>query len=75
MGTSTTDLAPRTDAADHDPTHDFDFYFGSWRIHHDQLVERLAGSNTWREFESTSIAQPERVLSESFRSKATRGRP
>ena len=58
MGTSSTDLAPRTDAAGHDPAHDFDFYFGSWRIHHHQLVERLAGSHTWREFESTSVAQP-----------------
>ena len=58
MGTSTTDRAPRTHAADHDPAHDFDFYFGSWRIHHHQLVERLAGSDTWREFESTSVAQP-----------------
>jgi len=58
MGTSTPDLAPRSDAADHDPAHDFDFYFGSWRIHHHQLVERLAGSDTWREFESTSVAQP-----------------
>jgi hypothetical protein len=58
MGTSTTDLASRTDGADHDPAHDFDFYFGSWRIHHHQLVERLAGSDNWREFESTSVAQP-----------------
>ena len=24
-------VAPRPDAADHDPAHDFDFYFGSWR--------------------------------------------
>jgi len=41
-----------------DPVHDFDFYFGTWRIHHTQLVERLAGSTTWREFESTSTAWP-----------------
>ena len=37
MGTSTTDLAPRTDAADHDPAHDFDFYMGTWRVHHRRL--------------------------------------
>ena len=57
MGSTASDLAPETE----DPqsaVHDFDFYFGTWRIHHKQLVERLAGSTTWREFESTSTAWP-----------------
>jgi hypothetical protein len=57
MGTSTPHAAARPDTAG-DPVHDFDFYVGSWRIHHTQLVERLAGSTTWREFDGTSVAYP-----------------
>jgi len=38
--------------------HDFDFYMGSWRIHHRRLKERLAGSEEWEEFEGTSVAWP-----------------
>ena len=73
MGASTPDLAPRPTGIDRDPAHDFDFYFGSWRIHHHQLVERLAGSDTWREFESTSVAQPTSVMTAiADRSTATR---
>jgi len=56
MGTSAPHAAPRTDET-RDAVHDFDFLAGSWRIHHTQLVERLAGSTTWREFEGTSVAQ------------------
>ena len=36
--------------------HDFDFYRGSWRIHHRRLKERLAGNDVWEEFEGTSVA-------------------
>jgi hypothetical protein len=36
--------------------HNFDFYMGSWRIHHRQLKERLAGNDVWEEFEGTSVA-------------------
>jgi hypothetical protein len=57
MGSTAADLAPET-ADPQSPAHDFDFYFGRWRIHHTQLVERLAGSNEWREFEGTSTAWP-----------------
>jgi hypothetical protein len=38
--------------------HDFDFYMGSWRVHHRRLKERLAGSDEWQEFEGTSTAWP-----------------
>ena len=38
--------------------HDFDFYMGSWRVHHRRLVTRLAGSDEWQDFEGTSIAWP-----------------
>ena len=38
--------------------HDFDFYMGSWRVHHRRLKERLAGNDEWQEFEGTSTAWP-----------------
>ena len=38
--------------------HDFDFYMGSWRVHHRRLNERLAGTDEWEEFEGTSVAWP-----------------
>jgi hypothetical protein len=38
--------------------HDFDFYMGSWRVHHRRLRERLAGNDEWDEFEGTSVAWP-----------------
>lgn len=38
--------------------HDFDFLPGRWRVHHRRLTERLAGSDTWEEFEGTSTAWP-----------------
>ena len=31
---------------------------GKWRVHHRRLVERLAGSDEWQEFEGTSEAWP-----------------
>jgi hypothetical protein len=40
------------------PPHDFDFFFGSWKVHHRQLKARLAGSTDWLEFTGTTIAQP-----------------
>jgi hypothetical protein len=33
-----------------DHKHDFDFFFGSWRVSHRQLKKRLAGSTEWIEF-------------------------
>ena len=41
-----------------DPTHDFDFFFGSWNVHHRQLKARLAGSTDWLEFAGTTVTQP-----------------
>ena len=38
--------------------HDFDFYWGKWRVRHRRLKERLAGSDEWQEFEGTSHAWP-----------------
>jgi hypothetical protein len=39
-------------------SHDFDFWFGSWRGHHRQLKARLAGSEDWIEFAGTAKAGP-----------------
>lgn len=33
---------------------DFDFFIGSWKGHQRRLRERLKGSQTWEDFESTS---------------------
>jgi len=37
---------------------DFDFWMGSWNVHNRRLRRRLAGSETWDEFESTVVARP-----------------
>jgi len=41
-----------------DPSHDFDFLFGSATVRHRQLVERLAGCSEWIEFVGTQTAWP-----------------
>jgi hypothetical protein len=38
--------------------HDFDFWMGRWKVHNRYLRTRLAGSDEWDEFESTSVARP-----------------
>ena len=43
-------------ATDH--VHDFDFFFGSWRVQHRQLKQRLAHCTEWVEFIGTCTAQP-----------------
>jgi hypothetical protein len=40
------------------PAHDFDFLFGSWRVRHRRLKERLARCDQWEEFPGTTTAQP-----------------
>jgi hypothetical protein len=40
------------------PAHDFDFLFGSWRVQHKRLKERLAQCDQWEEFPGTTTAQP-----------------
>lgn len=41
-----------------DPSRDFDFLFGSWRVRHRRLKARLRNSTEWIEFDGTSNAQP-----------------
>jgi hypothetical protein len=41
-----------------DGQHDFDFQFGSWKVHNRRLLRPLTASNEWVEFEATVVAQP-----------------
>ena len=50
-------VAPRT-VEPGPAVHDFDFLFGTWRVRHRRLVERLARSDEWQEFEGTCTAWP-----------------
>jgi hypothetical protein len=43
--------------AQRDGQHDFDFEMGSWKIHLKRLVHPLTGSNTWVEFDGTSVTR------------------
>lgn len=38
--------------------HDFDFLAGSWKVRHQRLKERLAGSHAWEEFDGTCTMRP-----------------
>ena len=52
-------LGPASRYDDHHPgpaVHDFDFYMGTWQVHHRRLKERLCGSHEWQEFEGKSRA-------------------
>jgi hypothetical protein len=55
-------LVHNADAAMHgdhgDGEHDFDFYFGRWRVHNERLKQRLAGSNDWQRFEAIQDCRP-----------------
>jgi hypothetical protein len=43
--------------APRDGQHDFDFELGSWKIHLKRLQHPLTGSNTWAEFDGTSVTR------------------
>lgn len=40
------------------PDFDFDFEFGSWRVSHRRLKERLTGCADWEEFAGTAEVRP-----------------
>jgi hypothetical protein len=44
-------------AVERDGQHDFDFEFGSWKIHLKRRLHPLTGSNTWVEFDGTSVTR------------------
>jgi hypothetical protein len=49
---------PVTKPAPHEPSHDFDFLFGRWKVHNRRLKERLAGSSEWEEFDALQECRP-----------------
>jgi len=48
---------PQAAAGAHDGQHDFDFELGRWNIHLRRLQHPLTGSNTWIEFDGTSVTR------------------
>lgn len=44
--------------AERDGEHDFDFEIGAWRTHVSRLQHPLTGSNTWVEYDGTSVVRP-----------------
>jgi hypothetical protein len=44
--------------AQHDGSHDFDFFFGQWRIHNQRLRERLIGCTDWEQFDAIGECAP-----------------
>jgi hypothetical protein len=52
-----TGTTPQQAAVHRDGQHDFDFELGSWKIHLKRLSHPLTGSNTWVEFDGTSVTR------------------
>lgn len=44
-------------ATQRDGQHDFDFELGSWKIHLKRRLNPLTGSNTWVDFDGTSVTR------------------
>jgi hypothetical protein len=49
--------AEATAAQERDGQHDFDFEIGSWKIHLKRRLHPLTGSNTWVDFDGTSVTR------------------
>jgi hypothetical protein len=60
LSTSAAQEKPKTEpvTAVRDGQHDFDFWFGKWKVHNRRLLEPLTGSSEWVEFEGMSVARP-----------------
>ncbi len=48
---------PQPALAERDGGHDFDFEIGTWKTHLWRLQQPLSGSNTWVEYEGTSVVR------------------
>jgi hypothetical protein len=48
---------PKTTTPLHDGQHDFDFEIGAWKAHLKRLVHPFSGSNTWVEYDGTSVVR------------------
>src|SRR5690242_21902221 len=49
--------AKASQARERDGQHDFDFELGSWKIHLKKRLHPITGSNTWVEFDGTSVTR------------------
>ena len=50
-------LAQEPTSRARDGQHDFDFEIGTWKTHLSRLLHPLTGSNTWVEYEGTTIVR------------------
>ncbi len=48
---------PQPSATNRDGQHDFDFDIGNWKTHVSRLQHPLTGSNTWVEYEGTTVVR------------------
>jgi hypothetical protein len=53
---------PSSKPPERDGQHDFDFELGTWKIHLKRLVHALTGSNTWIEFDGTSVTRSRSIV-------------
>jgi hypothetical protein len=63
-------------SVERDGQHDFDFEFGSWKIHLKRRLNPLTGSNTWVEFDGTSVTRKvwdDRAQIEEFETDSSTG--
>jgi hypothetical protein len=60
LSTSAAGEKPKTEPATavRDGRHDFDFWFGKWKVHNRRLMKPLTGSTEWVQFDGTSVARP-----------------
>jgi hypothetical protein len=49
--------ATKTGSQTRDGQHDFDFHVGTWKTHLWRLQQPLTGSNTWVEYEGTTVVR------------------
>jgi len=56
-GAASPATAPPQASARPDGAHDFDFELGTWKIHLKRRLHPLSGSNTWVEFDGTSVTR------------------
>jgi hypothetical protein len=50
-------VKPQETAAQQGGQHDFDFEIGTWKTHQSRRLHPLTGSNTWIEFDGTSVVR------------------
>lgn len=57
VGSGFAQTLSREGKQERDGQHDFDFEFGSWNIHLKRRLHPLTGSNTWVDFDCTSVTR------------------